>query len=137
MAASERIARDAWGDTEIYLHVEDDKIPANALYEATGYEDLGYEYDPEFPYSKDEADLLRTVTYRRKKLGEARPVALPEKESNVDKFTTDMDDEEASDDDELDEEDEEEQRQDDIEEDLGFEDDEEDEDYSWVVQLRK
>jgi len=68
VALAERLIRDVWGDTEIYLHVYDDALPANALYEACGYEALQYTYDKEFPYSKAEAELLRTSTWRLKTL---------------------------------------------------------------------
>ncbi len=42
MIISERLIRDIWGDTEIYLHVEDDQVAANYLYEAIGYVPLKY-----------------------------------------------------------------------------------------------
>lgn len=42
MNISERLIRDIWGDTEIYLHVEDDQVAANYLYEAIGYVPLKY-----------------------------------------------------------------------------------------------
>eukprot|EP00929_Paragymnodinium_shiwhaense_P101341 TRINITY_DN6435_c0_g1_i1.p1 TRINITY_DN6435_c0_g1~~TRINITY_DN6435_c0_g1_i1.p1 ORF type:complete len:394 (+),score=110.69 TRINITY_DN6435_c0_g1_i1:81-1262(+) len=68
LSITERVLADAWRDVEFYLHVEDDKAPANALYEAVGYEAMDYEYDPDFPYSKAEAKVLRDVTWRRKLL---------------------------------------------------------------------
>ena len=42
MMVSERLIRDVWGDTEIYLHVEDDQVAANYLYEKIGYVPLKY-----------------------------------------------------------------------------------------------
>jgi ribosomal protein S18 acetylase RimI-like enzyme len=42
MKVSERLIRDVWGDTEIYLHVEDDQVAANYLYEKIGYVPLKY-----------------------------------------------------------------------------------------------
>eukprot|EP00438_Fugacium_kawagutii_P013902 Skav219741 [mRNA] locus=scaffold301:494917:495720:- [translate_table: standard] len=42
MAISERVIRDIWGDAEIYLHVEDDQLAANYLYENLGYVPLKY-----------------------------------------------------------------------------------------------
>lgn len=68
MAVSERFARDIWGDPEILLHVEKDKDPANALYEALGYNAQKYTYDAECPYTKAEAKVLKTVYWRRKTL---------------------------------------------------------------------
>lgn len=72
---AERVVRDVWGDGHIYLHVEDDKLPANALYEATGYVPMKYTYDAAFPYTKAEAKVLRNVTWRRKKLPVPPPSA--------------------------------------------------------------
>lgn len=68
LLATERIISDCWGDSGIYLHVEDDEEAANALYEVTGYEGLDYEYDAEFPHTKSEAAVLRKVTWRYKPL---------------------------------------------------------------------
>lgn len=73
MSLSERVIRDVWGDSAIYLHVEDDKVPANALYEAMNYEPMKYVYDEEFPYTKDEAKVLRNVTWRCKYLEPPSP----------------------------------------------------------------
>merc|ERR1712138_208298 len=95
LAVTERVLVDAWRDDEFYLHVEDDKAPANALYEAQGYEALDYEFDPEFPYSKAEAKVPKGVTWRRKQLGAALGPAIEfPRISQPVEFVPDDDDEE-------------------------------------------
>ncbi|CAL1157024.1 unnamed protein product [Cladocopium goreaui] len=121
MKVSERLIRDVWGDTEIYLHVEDDQVAANYLYEKIGYVPLKYTYDKECPYTKAEAKVLRTVTWRRKFLdaaAEGSPARsgtlLPEVAEALEKdepveSLDDDDDEDEEDEDEDEEEEEEEE----------------------------
>ena len=42
MGISERLLRDVWGDTEVCLHVEDDQVAANELYERLNYVPVKY-----------------------------------------------------------------------------------------------
>ncbi|CAE8616142.1 unnamed protein product, partial [Polarella glacialis] len=55
MALCERVVRDVWVDSVMLLHVEDDKVPANTMYENMNYSPVKYTFDQEFPYSKAEA----------------------------------------------------------------------------------
>ncbi|CAE8608928.1 unnamed protein product, partial [Polarella glacialis] len=68
MALCERVVRDVWVDSVMLLHVEDDKVPANTMYENMNYSPVKYTFDQEFPYSKAEAKVLGNVTWRRKLL---------------------------------------------------------------------
>ena len=65
MKVSERLIRDVWGDTEIYLHVEDDQVAANYLYEKIGYVPL--KYTPlggiSIPVDVCFLDFLRTLVW--------------------------------------------------------------------------
>jgi len=127
---TERVVRDVWGDSDIFLHVEDDKAPANALYEAMGYAPVKYVYDPEFPYTKEEAKVLRNVTYRRKRLPPPSPSAPvlqppePAVEDEAGEEEARLEEAEAAE--EIDEGADEVSRQ-----------AEDEEDYSWVKQLIK
>ena len=140
MKVLERLVRDVWGDAEIYLHVEDEQIAANLLYEALGYVPLKYTYDKDFPYTKAEAQILRNVTWRRKLLpvpsegsparsGTVLPEAMVEESDLGDQET---EDDEEDEDDEDEEEDEEENAED---EDPKSKDEEED--FDWVAGLMK
>eukprot|EP00933_Yihiella_yeosuensis_P058282 TRINITY_DN58655_c0_g1_i1.p1 TRINITY_DN58655_c0_g1~~TRINITY_DN58655_c0_g1_i1.p1 ORF type:complete len:417 (+),score=101.29 TRINITY_DN58655_c0_g1_i1:69-1319(+) len=145
MSLSERIARDIWGDDQILLHVEDDKLPANALYENMGYAPMKYTFDQEFPYTKAEADVLRNVTWRRKMLPPPSPTSpiatrtlLPEQEARAALNQQQNEDEYDDDDEEFEGEDDE-----DFDEEVGQEEktevakkDEED-DFDWVTNLMK
>ncbi|CAK9030641.1 N-acetyltransferase domain-containing protein [Durusdinium trenchii] len=134
MAVLERLLRDVWGDKEVYLHVEDKQVAANALYEAIGYVPMKYTYDKDFPYTKAEASILRNVTWRRKFLpvaSEGSPARsgtiLPEaKEEEEDEECGDGEEDIEDDGEEEDEEDEEEVPQ-----------KAEDEDFDWVTSLMK
>jgi len=139
MNISERLIRDIWGDTEIYLHVEDDQVAANYLYEAIGYVPLKYTYDKECPYTKAEAKVLRTVTWRRKFLdaaalgsparsGTLLPEAVKAAASELEDFDEDKEDEE----DEEDEEEEEEEKTS-----SKAKKSSDDEDFDWVTSLMK
>lgn len=130
MALSERIVSNVWGDDEFYLHVEDDKVPANALYEAMGYIAQDYTYDPDCPYTKAEAKLLSTITWRCKQLTvPAKLVELPEEPTPSAEFVEDVDGEDSEEGDELADQEEEEEAEE--------EDEEEEEDFSWVSALKK
>lgn len=140
MGISERLMCDIWGDSEVSLHVEDDQIAANELYERLDYVPVKYTYDKEFPYTKAEAKVLRKVTWRRKMLPAPSPnspartgVALPEGQAipaasaldPYDDFIDPDDDFEDEDEDEEDEDEDEEEVQDDPE------------DFDWVSSLMK
>jgi len=141
MNISERLIRDIWGDTEIYLHVEDDQVAANYLYEAIGYVPLKYTYDKECPYTKAEAKVLRTVTWRRKFLdaaalgsparsGTLLPEAVKAAASELEDF-----DEDEEEEDEEDEEDAEEEEEEKIS--AKAKESSDDEDFDWVTSLMK
>eukprot|EP00439_Symbiodinium_sp_Y106_P046370 s1435_g5.t3 len=139
MGISERLMCDIWGDSEVCLHVEDDQVAANELYERLDYVPVKYTYDKEFPYTKAEAKVLRKVTWRRKMLPAPSPnspartgVALPEGQaipaaSALDPYDDFIDpDEDFEDDEEDDDEDEDEE-----------EDQDDPEDFDWVSSLMK
>ena len=44
MTISERFLRDIWGDTQVCLHVEDDQVAANELYERLDYVPVKYTF---------------------------------------------------------------------------------------------
>lgn len=138
MTVSERLIRDVWGDTEIYLHVEDDQVAANYLYEKIGYVPLKYTYDKECPYTKAEAKVLRTVTWRRKFLDAAAEGSPARSGTVLPEALAKDEPAESLDDDDDDEEDEEEEDEEEEEEEAPpAKTTAEDEDFDWVKSLMK
>lgn len=70
MSLAERVIRDLWGDNKVYLHVEEDKKPANGLYESMSYLPLEYVNDPQWPFTPDELKVFNGIIWRCKQLGE-------------------------------------------------------------------
>ncbi|CAK0881181.1 unnamed protein product [Prorocentrum cordatum] len=141
----ERIVSDIWGDTAMYLHVEDKEVAANRLYDATGYAAIEPPQDSEFPFNDAELKAIQSTTWRRKELPAESPGCLAPAQEELETRLAEQEAEErrAQEEELLRQAEEEEEEEDSDDESSDEEGDEElqglgeDEDFSWVASLKK